>query len=210
MRTHFFVLAVLMSPMTLVAQTASTKPLPGKWTIERDKSEMDDSRIVTLSLSAERAITVWLKEVVPKLILRCKEGKMDAYIFTRTAAQPELGQYEQASVRWRIDDSTATPEMWNESTDKSALFSPAPVEFVRRLTEAKTFRFEFTHAMDATKRSLRGSRWSASFGSSMTADSTRSESTTIHRSHSGGSKWRVGRRTSRPYAPPATSRPSSS
>jgi hypothetical protein len=144
MRTHFFVLAVLMSPMTLVAQTASTKPLPGKWTIERDKSEMDDSRIVTLSLSAERAITVWLKEVVPKLILRCKEGKMDAYIFTRTAAQPELGQYEQASVRWRIDDSTATPEMWNESTDKSALFSPAPVEFVRRLTEAKTFRFEFT------------------------------------------------------------------
>lgn len=132
---------------TLSGPTGITPPTEakgGNWQVTRERSPMDGSKTIFLSLSAQAPITVWLGEKTPQLVVRCKESKTDVYIVTDTAAQPEYGNYYTYSVRIRIDDRHARAQRWAESTDNVALYSPDAATLARQLSAARRLRFEFT------------------------------------------------------------------
>lgn len=124
---------------------SSSKPVPkDNWQISRSVSEMSNTKTIIIGISAESPIQAWLSTPTPKLIIRCKEKSTDVFVNTGTAAQPEYGNYDSATVRLKLDDDTPYKEEWNESTDKEALFAPRAVNLARKLVKAKKFLFEFT------------------------------------------------------------------
>jgi len=114
------------------------------WTVDESRSSMDDSRTVTLQLLADGSFSSWANEEhTPSLIIRCKENGTDLYVVNGTAANPELGLFDRATVRLRIDDGKPYSERWSESTDDEALFAP-PISLARRLAHAERLTYQFT------------------------------------------------------------------
>jgi type VI secretion system protein VasI len=120
-------------------------PEAGSWTVNESSSPMDDSRTVTLHLSADGSYTSWTNdEHTPSLIIRCKENQTDLFVVNGTAANPELGHFQEATVRLRIDNAKPYSELWSESTDNEALFAPRPISLARRLGQAERLTYQFT------------------------------------------------------------------
>ena len=77
---------------------AQTAPRPqaaqsATWSIQAQKSEFDDSATVTISKRAETAISDYSgKPIVPSLLARCEEGKIEVWVHTSFTAQPELAR----------------------------------------------------------------------------------------------------------------------
>ena len=105
---------------------------------------MDDSKTVVLTLDATNHIEGWLESKIPELTVRCREHKTDLYIDVGMAANPELGEYNTATVRLRLDEQPAITQHWSQSTNNEALFAPEPIAVARRVARAKTMRFVFT------------------------------------------------------------------
>jgi hypothetical protein len=116
----------------------------GKWTRTNGKSEMDDSPVVVLRLRSENVATGWLSRNRTTLVVRCREGNTEVYVVTGMAANPELGAYQQATVRTRLDADPPQTETWGEATSNDALFAQDGVLFAMALARSRTFRFEFT------------------------------------------------------------------
>lgn len=114
------------------------------WSSFATRSEMDGSSGFTAQKEADGPIQKWLGSTTPTLVVRCSENKTKVFVHTETAAQPELGLYDQATVRVRFDEGSPQRQTWTESTNDVALFSPNPIALARRLATAKTFRFQFT------------------------------------------------------------------
>ncbi|HXJ96648.1 MAG TPA: hypothetical protein VMT20_27735 [Terriglobia bacterium] len=89
------------------------------WHVKEDTSPMDGSKRVVLSHDAENDVQGSLDATRPTLVIRCQEGKTDAYIVTGTAANVEFGT-ENHTVRLRFDASKPMTQGWSESTDQKA------------------------------------------------------------------------------------------
>jgi type VI secretion system protein VasI len=113
------------------------------WTVSHSKSDMDDSPIILIYKDANAPVSAWLKEVKPSLNIRCKENETNVSFDADTNFTPVYGEYGRVSVRIRIDDGKAVSQLWFESTDGEAAFSPNAVGLLRQLQNAKTFRVEF-------------------------------------------------------------------
>jgi hypothetical protein len=114
------------------------------WILHQQTSDLDGSTVVMLNLNAKNQIQGWLKAETPTLIIRCKEGKTDAYVVSNMPANPEYGKFGDYSIRFKVDDAAPAKETWSASTDESALFSPSPKDFAKRLSGAHDLAFEFT------------------------------------------------------------------
>jgi hypothetical protein len=118
------------------------------WTVKEEVSPMDSSKTVVLTLSAENTIHGPIGDRRPSLIIRCKEGKTDAYVVTGMAASVEEdsegGPSEDHQVRLRFDDNPPATDRWSESTSHSGLFASDAVAFSKQLAGAQKFTFEFT------------------------------------------------------------------
>jgi len=64
----------------LAPGTKATGKTSGKWRIRVDTSPLDDSQTVVGSLSADNEIKVGYRTDTPTLIVRYKEGELEAYI----------------------------------------------------------------------------------------------------------------------------------
>jgi type VI secretion system protein VasI len=119
-----------------------------KWTVKQKASPMDSSKTVVLTLNAENTIHGPIGDRTPSLIIRCKEGKTDAYVVTGMAASVEEdsegGPSEDHQVRLRFDDNPPATDRWSESTSHSGLFASDAVAFSKQLAGAQKFTFEFT------------------------------------------------------------------
>ena len=94
------------SPTTTPSSPSSpANPDLSKWRHQEGVSAMDKSKTVVATLSAEGAIQGWLATNTPDLIVRCKEKKTDVYVVTGMSANPELGRYDEYTVRIKLDDS---------------------------------------------------------------------------------------------------------
>jgi len=121
------------------------QPSAGYWQVSEDKSPMDDSRTVSLSLDAQNPILAWPSEThTPSLILRCKERRTSLYIVNGTAPNVEYGRTDEATVRLRLDSRPAFSQYWSKSTDGDALFAPSPVTLAKQLAASKRLTYEFT------------------------------------------------------------------
>lgn len=116
----------------------------GRWIGQTTRSEMDGSVGYHTELEADLPIQTWLRRITPRLAVRCRENKTNVFIHTETAAQPELGLYDEARVRLRFNDGPPERQRWTESTDDEALFAPSPISLARRIAKAQSLRFEFT------------------------------------------------------------------
>jgi hypothetical protein len=134
-------------------EPSSTPPAPppapppskGKWTGGSEgPSVMDDTETIAYRLQAENEIAGWLAQHRPHLVVRCQERKTEAMVEVGMASQPELGSYQRHTVRLRFDDAPAASQLWSDSTNNEALFSPSGVALARRLAKTKRFRLQFT------------------------------------------------------------------
>jgi len=115
------------------------------WILHSSTSAMDDSSGAFLENASTVPVHGWPgQEVYPTLIIRCREHALDMYVNTGFAAQPEIGKYEEASIRYRIDDASPIASIAAESTDQKGLFFKNPAAMVGRLKKAKRLSFEFT------------------------------------------------------------------
>lgn len=132
-----------------VAAASLTGPMAaasaGDWTQEVGVSKMDDSRTVVLSLSANAAVHGWPEKVVmPTLKLRCREGKVDAYVIIGMAAAVEYGGTDSATVRLRFDKEPAQQLRTSKSTNGEALFFGDAKKMITTMARHQTLLFRFT------------------------------------------------------------------
>lgn len=132
-----------------VAASPAAQAPANKWHVTEDRSPMDDSKTVVLSLDSDDVIEGPLGPSTPSLIVRCKEAKTQVYIHTGMAASVEEdldgGPSDVHTVKIRLDQGDAVTEHWGESTAHEALFSSRDgIEFAKQLAEAQTLTFQFT------------------------------------------------------------------
>ncbi len=104
--------------------TAPDKLKDSAWRVEREKSPMDDSEGYTAILKSKEGNT--------SLLLRCAEGKPEAYI--------NIGKYmgiDRTAVEYRFDSGRAEKEPWRISTDTKAVFAPDSFRFMKKLADSK-------------------------------------------------------------------------
>lgn len=116
----------------------------GEWKVSTDTSRFDDSKSITLVLSAREAITGWLNKTYrPSLILRCREKRTEAYINFGMSPNVELGLHNQATLQFRIDKNSPFKVIASKSTDGEALFLPDAIGFSKRILGAKELLVRF-------------------------------------------------------------------
>lgn len=112
----------------------------GKWLVSSKKSPINDSTNVLLSLNAEQAVRSGYNTVTPVLIIRCSEGKTNAFI----SWDIYLG-LESATMLTRLDKEAAVTETWDISTDNKAVFvSGSDIEFAKQLMKHQTLLAQIT------------------------------------------------------------------
>jgi len=101
----------------------------GKWLVSAKQNPVDDTKTVTLILSADSGQSTIGKPV--SLILRCESKKTEAYISWNNY----LGS--EADVLTRIGNAPAVSKNWGLSTDSQATFYPGNhIAFIKSLLQA--------------------------------------------------------------------------
>ena len=120
-----------------------TKSLTGKWIIELDQSEFDDSQTVVLGVEADKPIEGWLTFSRPTLIIRCKEGDIETYV--NLGLSPDVERdYNKATVRVRFDNTEAIELKTSLSTDGDSVFFQEPKEMIYMMLNFDKMIFGFT------------------------------------------------------------------
>jgi type VI secretion system protein VasI len=121
-----------------IIPTAST----GKWKTEISTSAMDDSQTVVMKLPAENEIQGWLDPVLPVLFVRCKEHKLDVYVYTDTTEVES--DIDHSTVRIRFDKIEPGTLKMSHSSDDTALFFEDKESAFKLFLITSTMLFEFT------------------------------------------------------------------
>lgn len=114
-----------------LVQTSETKPAAGKgkWIVNTKTNPVDDSRTVTLILTADEGKSSWRTAIT--LVIRCMSNKTELYI----SWNDYLGG--EATVLTRVGQAKADQERWSLSTDSKATFySGNTIGFVRQIMGA--------------------------------------------------------------------------
>lgn len=123
--------------------TSSAVNRPGdKWQVTESRSPMDDSETVVLTLDAEEKVPGPVEAKLPTLIIRCKEGKTQAYVWTGMGASVESGS-DDHTVRIRFDSAEAVTQAWGESDSHDSLFAPNGMMFAEQIEAASRMAFQF-------------------------------------------------------------------
>jgi type VI secretion system protein VasI len=145
------------APQTVQASTGD------KWQVTEERSPMDDSQTVVLTLDSENGVQGPSGIVKPSLIVRCQQKKTAVYVVTGMAASIEEdvegGPSDFHKVGLRLDDAPAIYSHWGESNDHKALFasdqiydakgetsafSGGAIKFAKKLFQASMLTFQFT------------------------------------------------------------------
>ena len=142
-------LAVELHPPALAAggrpTPASPHPPTSGWVKRVTTSKMDDSRTVVLSRAATTTIHGWPNQTtLPRLILRCEESEIEAYIVTGLRPNVETGNTEGATILLRLDKEPPFEQDTSQSTDGEALFIPEPKVAIVKFASHQSLRFRFT------------------------------------------------------------------
>ncbi|WP_230467534.1 hypothetical protein [Lujinxingia vulgaris] len=126
--------------------SGESRPSPrGKWHVDVRTSEMDDSKTVVLALDSENRVENWLSQKKQaRLLIRCQENRTSAYVNTGMQANPELGNYNKAHARIRLDQDEPKRVNMSESTDGEALFFPGSTRYPKMMEGKTKMLFEFT------------------------------------------------------------------
>lgn len=133
-------LAAFDAKAGLAPGSQEKKATAGKWRVSTDTSPVDDSKTVTAHLAADAPITAGYRKGQPVMVLRYKEGKVDAYIVFDLF----LGS-ESIEATVRFGKEPATQQNWWVSTDHKAAFVMGDaMEFIKKLSQADSFLIRVT------------------------------------------------------------------
>lgn len=112
----------------------------GQWRLIEERSPIDDSTNIYLSVQAEETIKSGHKTVLPTLWLRCAENKtkvfIEWYLF--------LGS-DTTRVLTRFDQDKATTNRWSISTDSKATFVLGNhIQFIKKIMNHKKLLVQIT------------------------------------------------------------------
>jgi hypothetical protein len=132
-------------PSATAAATPAIDPAaPVKWSSNAQARWVHPSRTsAAFELHAERPVAVWNDTVTPTLVVRCTKGRVDAFIYTGSAARIEPDD-DNHTVALAFDDRADARERWPDSVEHDALFAPDGRTLADRLSSARSFRFTFT------------------------------------------------------------------
>lgn len=106
----------------------------GKWRLETDTSQFDDSRTVYLTLDADKKIQISPHDsVLPTMFLRCRENTTAAFV----NYDHFLGS-DDIRVEYRIDKLPSIKDTWFISSDHNAAGlwrGMSAIPFIRRLVD---------------------------------------------------------------------------
>ena len=89
----------------------------GKWSVREDKSAIDDSVNVYLSVTANESVRSGYNTVSPSLHIRCAENKTNIFL--------NWGLYlglDETRMLTRLDKQKSKTKLWSISTDNKAVF----------------------------------------------------------------------------------------
>ncbi len=125
------------------AATAHNKTAEGagKWQIDSELSPVDDSKNVTLSLSANQPIRSQFGETVtPGLYVICRENKTE--LFINWSVYLGMGDTE---VLYRLDKAKAQTNSWGISADnKAAFYRGNTIELAKELATSTRLFLQVT------------------------------------------------------------------
>lgn len=110
------------TPLTFVADSAADTPVQdkGKWQVSEDKSQLDDSATVILTINSEGTIAGQFGPAGPaELIIRCKENATSAFMVLNDLFLADVQGF--GTVDFRIDAKKADKARMEASTDNKAL-----------------------------------------------------------------------------------------
>ncbi len=119
-------------------------PPTDEWQMGEERSPMDGSRTVWLTLPAESEVQGWLRSARPKLVIRCEEREKKTRVLVVTGVGYRAPGENFSRVRIRMDGGKVSAQDWYGSEDREALFAERDVQFAKQLAKAKTMLFEFT------------------------------------------------------------------
>ena len=119
----------------------------GGWEVSISESEFDDSPTVALALEADQPIQGWLRQATPSLIVRCKEGRTEAYInvgMQPASAYRQTRELNTAVIRVRFDEGKTRGLIVDESNSNKAVFFRKPKSEIRKMLSSERMTFGFT------------------------------------------------------------------
>jgi hypothetical protein len=135
---------------TTAAQRTGTTPRSGAWRTSTSRSEMTGQRNVTITLRASASVDGQYGPVRPTLVVRCREGELEAYVSTNMVLDSDLDDDSPVRLRW--DDLEPVESFGSISSDHEAVFIVDPFSFVNEaVIQAKRLHVEF-HPYDSTPR----------------------------------------------------------
>ena len=116
---------------------------PVKWSSKNQARWVNPSRqSAAFELDADSPVAVWNDTVTPVLVVRCTKGRVDAFVYTASAARIEP-EDDNHTVQLSYDDGAGLSERWPDSVEHDALFAPDGRALVDRLSAAHALRFSF-------------------------------------------------------------------
>jgi type VI secretion system protein VasI len=113
----------------LAPGTKVEKETEGRWSISTDVSPIDDSKTVICRLDADASVRVGYDTIKPTMIVRYKEGELEAYIVYDTF----LGT-DSIPVTLRFGKGNAENATWSISTDHKATFIRGDIaQFINKM-----------------------------------------------------------------------------
>lgn len=127
--------------------TGTRSTQTGKWTINETVNPIDDTRQVTLSLTAEPASSTSRFGGRPNFIARCRSNETEAYILWHTYVGDDSSSpySEWKHVTVRVGSAQAERQRWTVSTDRRATFAPSWAgNLLRRMAESNSLIAQMT------------------------------------------------------------------
>jgi len=122
---------------------ATTPAKTHTWELSEKSDPMDGTKETSLSLTSEDKVEGFIGSHSAYLFVRCAKGKPEVFVSLGVPIEAEYGS-DTYGVRVKFDDEAAAKFRWNASTDREALFAPAPAKLVKLLEQSQVFLFEFT------------------------------------------------------------------
>jgi hypothetical protein len=130
-------------PAPAPAPAVAPAPAGGRWNAGNPAWAGTSTRTVAFEIEANNIVSIWMRSVRPTLVVRCTAGKVEAFVYTSSAARIEPGS-DDHTVRYSFDSGHETEQRWRDSEEHDALFAPDGDSIARRLMDANMFRFVFT------------------------------------------------------------------
>ncbi len=135
-------MTILQRVVTLVATALIPSSLAAQWVVSQSASKVDDSQVVTATVTAKTDPNGAGLGPQPTLSIRCHEGSLDVTVKSGTWSRAT--RLRDRSVRYRVDGGAPADEDWSVSPSSDVLLASHPRELIASMLKGKLLRLEYS------------------------------------------------------------------